>query len=265
MRQRRAGVAEGQARLQRGDGHGLAQRHVIRCAQQRRQRDQDAAGRRQRQGVRHRVGIAVPDRFERMRQRVQPALQRDRIRQAAHQHRVDDGGLGPGLGQMQRVLALLFAIPDRGPGRHLAAGAGGCRHRDEAAHRRRHEAFAVAQQPADLVELAARGAHQHGLGAVDHAAAAQRDDDLGRVLPDQRVKQFEVGQVGVGRDAVDDGGEAVADAQPQQLDEAQRAGLTEGQQHGPPLAQQFGQGGQRAQAGDGAHGVVENVHVSPRG
>ncbi len=83
------------------------------------------------QGVRDRVGVHVPDRLERVRQRIECALHRHRSRQRQHQLRVDDRGFGPGLRQMQRVLLACRALPDRCPRRNFAAGARRRRHGDQ--------------------------------------------------------------------------------------------------------------------------------------
>lgn len=47
-----------------------------------------------------------------MRQRIQPRGQRGAGRQALHELRVNDGGLGPGPVLVQRVLAASGLVPD---------------------------------------------------------------------------------------------------------------------------------------------------------
>ena len=113
--------------------------------------------------------------------------------------------LGPGLGQVQRVLLAGGAVPDRRPAGDLAAGARGRGHGDQRLDAMRRERLAGGEQRHQGVELAALGADHQRLGGVEGAAAADRDDHLALAVlaPEGAVEGVEAVDVGVRLGLVD--------------------------------------------------------------
>ena len=100
MGQRGLGIGEGQSCLQRRQRHARTQRHILQIVEKLGQRGHDFTRRCDCECVGDRIGIHIPDRFERMRQRVESALHGDRSRQRQHQVRIHERGFRPGLGQV---------------------------------------------------------------------------------------------------------------------------------------------------------------------
>eukprot|EP01136_Pigoraptor_vietnamica_P026131 Opistho-1_new@80849 len=257
MRQRGLGVGEGHAGLQRRQCHAAAQLYVAQVAHQARQHVQDIAHGADGEGVGHRVGVDVPDRFQRMRQRIQAALQRDRGRQREHQLGVDHGDTGPGLRQVQRILLLPLTVPDRGPGRDLAAGAGGGGHGDQGLDHMRVECSPGGQQVDQFLETAAGRADHQRLGGVDRAAATDGHDHLHVrvVAPEVFISLGQFGHVRVGQHAVDHAGQLRAEHTLEPRQQTELPGLRKGDQGGLAAPQQFRQRQQGPLPVHALHGV----------
>jgi hypothetical protein len=173
-----ARVGEGEACEQAGAGEPGAQRLVAQVAGQQRQRLDHLACGDLGQRARDRIGVHVPDAFQRMAQRIEAGAHRDGAGQAHGQQRIDQRDRWIERLARQRIFLQRPGVPDGRPGGDLAAGA---RRGGDGDDRRAAELAAVGavhEVAAHGLEVAV-GGRQH-LGGVHHRAAPQGHDRLDR-------------------------------------------------------------------------------------
>ncbi|MNL14885.1 hypothetical protein D3C87_1358460 [compost metagenome] len=167
---------------------------------------------------------------------------------------------------MQRVLAALLLIPQRGPGGDFATGARRGRQRNQGADavRRAGHGRVAGQAGQQLVECAGARAGQHGLGAVDDAAAAQGDDAFHvRVFaPQAFIHRRQPGYVRIGLHIGFDRHQLFTQHRLDSVAQAELARFRKGDQDCAPLAQPLRQALKRTLASVYADGIMKMPHVS---
>ena len=180
------GVRKSQARQQTGATGHRSQLNAARVIEQCGQMAHHGLRRLQGQTVRNRIGIHIPYGLQGMRQSIQIAVARHRVRQGQGQGRVDQGGFGPSLRQVQGVFLVLggSAVPQSGPGRDLTAGAGRGGHRNHGQGTGDGGCSPLGQCRMDLSKITAGHARQKHFGAVEHRTTAHRHHHaIGVLLP----------------------------------------------------------------------------------
>ena len=154
---------------------------------------EDLESSRPRKFSRHRIDVAVPDTFKRMRQGVEAGRDRQTLRHRERQLRIDDRCLRIEFGSRERVLPTVLGIPQRRPHRDLAAGSRGGRHGDDGQPAQVATSLfrlEIASNPGEVAVC--RG---ESLGRVNDRPSPNGDDDLcGLARPGPLLTRFRHGR-----------------------------------------------------------------------
>ncbi len=167
-----------------------------------------------------------------MRQGIESTLQSDASRQGQHELWIDQGIAGPGLRQMQGILALGVSIPDCGPGGDLAARPGRGRHCDQSPESGRAKLTLPGQPANHFLEIQRLIGHHEYLGGVNRASATHCHQHLAILTfpPELTPGLPKFRHVGVGANVLDHSGQLPSEQNGDARQQAERSGLRENDQ-----------------------------------